>query len=199
MNKELQIRVAITAIVLTMLFIIVPQRPVFADINDGTYKIDYEMKEADNDNTSIADGYFTSPAKLTVEDGTKRIELTVTGADMIKSLSAPSGEVDVVNEDEDNDERTVRFDVDDDLSEPLDMEMHVVVPDLYDTTHTARAVFDVNNMEAMEAETSNDESENKAEDNPSTGDESSITFYVVLILASAIALLIVRKRRSAQD
>src|SRR5699024_10229021 len=79
-----------------------------ADIADGTYEIDYEMIEADNDNTSIADGYFTKPAKLIVENGTKYILLTVTGADMIKSLSAPSGPVEVISEDESEDTRTVK-------------------------------------------------------------------------------------------
>lgn len=147
-----------------------------ADIADGTYEIDYEMIEADNDNTSIADGYFTKPAKLIVENGTKYIQLTVTGADMIKSLSAPSGPVEVISEDESEDTRTVKFRVDEDLTEPVEMEMHVVVPDLYDTTHTARAVFDVDDLETAPSEDRADENANTEGGDESiendTGDES---------------------------
>lgn len=208
----------VTALVLSIF--IIPQANVFADIADGTYEVNYEMKEAGNDNTSIADGYFESPATLTVENGTQYIELTVTGADMIKSLSAPSGPVDVVSES--GDTRTVKFKVDGDLSQPVDMEMHIVVPDLYDTTHTARAVFDVSGLESADngedesttendnsnvdkddettvAGDNNDSGSGKAEDNPPTGDNSSIVLYAVLFIGSAVALFAVRKLRPAQD
>src|SRR5699024_6485180 len=146
MIKGLSFWLAAVAIIFT-LSIIIPQSIAYAAIKDGTYEINYEMKEAGNDNTSIADGYFTKPATLTVADGVQYIQLTVTSSSMIKSLSAPSGPVEIVSEDEGNETRTVKFRVDGDLSKPVPMDMHIVVPDLYDMEHTARAVFDVSGLD----------------------------------------------------
>src|SRR5690625_7507396 len=122
------------------------------------------MKEAGNENTSIADGYFSKPATLTVKNGVKHIQLTVTSSSMVKSLSAPSGPVNVVSEDKGNETRTVKFKVDD-LSQPVNMEMHIVVPDLYDMTHTARADFDVSGLPAAgSAESEKDSSKDSTDD-----------------------------------
>ena len=120
--------------------------PVSAQIADGTYKVNYEMKEAGSANTSIADGYFKKPATLTVENGVQYIQLTVTGSNYIKSLSTPAGPVSIVSENQANQTRVVKFKVNGDLSQPLNMGMHIVVPDMYDMTHTARAVFNVNDL-----------------------------------------------------
>src|SRR5690625_1266987 len=77
---------------------------------------------------------------------------------MIKSLSAPSCPVDDVSEDTANDTSTVKFKVDGDLSQPVSMDMNIVVPDMpampggYDKDHTARAVFDVSGLPEAGAE-----------------------------------------------
>src|SRR5690625_4260512 len=113
MSKKFPLLMALTAIVLTITFVVLPTGSASASIADGSYQINYEMKEASSNSTSIADGYFTKPATLTVENGTQYIQLTVTSADMVKSLSAPSGPVDVVSEDTANDTRTVKFKVED--------------------------------------------------------------------------------------
>lgn len=127
----------------------------FAKIADGTYELNYEMKEAYSENTSIADGYFTKPAILTVENGVQYIQITLTGSNYIESLTAPSGPVEIISEDTTNFIRVVKFRVDGDLSQPLEMEMHIVVPDLYDMTHTARALFDVS---GLKTESNNEQS-----------------------------------------
>src|SRR5690625_1480992 len=151
MKKRFSLVMALTAFIFTISLVVSPVGSVFAAIADGTYQVNYEMKEKSSDSTSIADGYFSSPATLTVKDGVQTIQLTVTGADMIKKLVAPSGPVNVVSES--GDTRTVSFRVDGDLSQPVSMKMDIVVPDLYDTTHTARAVFDVSGLPAAGAET----------------------------------------------
>ncbi len=186
--------------------IALPAGSVFAAIADGTYEVNYEMKESGNNNTSIADGYFSKPATLTVENGVQYIQLTVTGSDMIKSLSGPSGPVDVVSES--GDTRTVKFRVDGDLSQPVSMGMHIVVPDLYDTEHTARAVFDVGGLPtagegggSSEGETSNDTATPGGEepvDNPPTGDSTPIGMYVALLVGS-VAVFAVYKLRVARN
>src|SRR5690625_7106402 len=154
---------AITAMILTISIVVLPVH-TFAEIADGTHQINYEMKEAGNENTSIADGYFSKPATLTVENGVKHIQLTVTSSSMDKSLSAPSGPVNVVSEDKGNETRTVKFKVDD-LSQPVNMEMHIVVNDLYDMTHTARADFDVSGLPAAgSAESEKDSSKDSTDD-----------------------------------
>lgn len=224
MIKKISSFTALTAIILALSLFVLPKQSIFAEIADGTYEINYEMKENGSDSTSISDGYFASPATLTVKDGVQEIQLTVTSAEMIKSLSGPNGAVDVVSDS--GDSRTVKFRVDGDLSQPVTMSMHVVVPDMeempggYDKDHTARAVFDVSGLEQATSDEDNDNddednvseneevagSENEeatggeqAEDNPPTGDSSSIVLYSVLLLASVVGIFVIRKTRTAKD
>lgn len=189
--KGLSKRFTIIALVALMTFFILPVGTAFAEMDDGTYELDYEMKEKSSENTSIADGYFTKPAMLFVEDGEKHVQITVTGADMIKSLETPTGPVEIIDEDEENDERTVKFRVDQDLSEPLVMDMHVVVPDLYDTVHQARAFFDVSSLEdSIDNDQAVTGSEAKDEENPQTGDHSPILVYTTLLFGSIACLTV---------
>lgn len=190
---------------------IMPQATVSADIADGTYKINYEVKESGSDSTSIADGYFSKPATLTVNNGVKHIQLTVTSSDMIKSLNVSGSPVSVVSEGDNT--RTVKFKVGGDLSQPVNMEMHIIVPDLYDTTHTARAVFDTSGLATAEASTdksdnattdadqTNDEAAGAAngEDNPPTGDSTPIALYAMLLLASGVGIFMVVRTRLARN
>lgn len=162
-----------------LIFLLTVPTIAYAKLSDGTYELLYEMKERSSENTSIADGYFTKPAILYVEDGVKYIEITVTGADMIKELKAPSGPVEILDEDEENNERTVKFKVDQDLDEPLTLEMHVVVPDLYDTVHEARAFFDVESIEQITSKSASEEIEN-----PQTGVKQPIGIYIALFIGS---------------
>ncbi|MCF3943390.1 NEAT domain-containing protein [Oceanobacillus alkalisoli] len=192
--------------------------PVSAQIADGTYQVPYEMKEQSSDNTSIADGYFVSPATLTVENGVQTVSLTVTGSNYIESLSTPAGAVNVVSEDSANETRTVSFRVDGDLSQPLNMDMHIVVPDLYDTVHTARAVFNASGLPQAGAQASTDAGETSTSgetsgatdestanvggevvENPKTGEETPIVLYTVLLLVSGIALISIWKFRPARN
>jgi len=126
MKGKFPLFMALAALVLALTFTVLPVGSASAAIADGSYQINYEMKEAGSDNTSIADGYFAKPATLTVENGAQYIQLKVTSAEMIQSLSAPSGPVTVVSDN--GDSRTVKFRVDGDLSQPVNMQMHVIVP-----------------------------------------------------------------------
>ncbi|GGA74397.1 NEAT domain-containing protein [Ornithinibacillus halotolerans] len=151
MKQRFSFLAIITVLFFSITSIVLPKDVALAKIADGRYELNYEMKEAYSENTSIADGYFTKPAILTVQNGVQYIQMTVTGSNYVQSLSAPSGPVEIVSEDKTNFVRTVKFRVDGDLSKPLDMEMHIVVPDLYDMTHTARAVFDLSPVKAASA------------------------------------------------
>lgn len=204
MFKKRSLFTALIAIIFSM--VILPHGTAFAAIADGTYSISYEVKEANSENTSIADGYFSKPATLTVKDGVQNIQLTVTSSSMIKDLKAQGSPVTIVSEDEANETRTVSFTVNGDLSQPVLLDMHIVVPDLYDTTHQARAFFDVSGLDQAGAggettsssESSTEKGSGEAEDNPPTGDHSQIGLYTMLLVGSAIAFIAVRKLRPAR-
>lgn len=199
MKKRFPLFIAITAIIFSLA--VWPTGVASAAIADGTYDIDYEIKEAGSNNTSIADGYFAKPAKLIVENGTNYVQLTVTSSEWIKSLSGPHGAVDVISEDKANNKRVVKFKAGD-ISQPVTLKMHIVVPEKiagmkYDNQHTARAVFDVSGLGDGGAGAQSDSE--KVVDNPPTGDNSSIALYVTLLVGSAAAIFIVRKLRPAQN
>src|SRR5699024_2394697 len=94
------------------------------------------------------------------------------------------------------------------LSNPINMQMHIVVPDQpampggYDKEHTARAVFDVSGLPAAGAgggeatTTSGDSGEEVA--NPPTGDSTPVALYVTLLLAS-VAIFTIYKVRTARN
>lgn len=209
MRKKISSFMMLTAILMATFLIV---SPVSAQIADGTYDVHYEMKEASSDNTSIADGYFTSPAKLTVENGVQHIQLTLTGSDMIQSLTAPSGPVKVLSENAGNKTRVVQFRVDGDLSAPLSMSMHIIVPDLYNQEHTARAVFNTSGLPQAGAADNNTNEASGTEDatnngggpgevveNPKTGENSSMALYGLLMLGSMGGLFTIWKLRPARN
>jgi|GEM_PF-2063355 len=148
-----------------------PSNTAYAAMADGTHNINYEIQEAGGGGASIADGYFTKPAKLTVDGNTHTIELTVTSAEMIKSLSVQGTPVNVVSDS--GDSRTVKFNVSD-ASKPVNLDMHVIVPDLYDQDHKAQAHFDVSGIPEASSD-SNDEqkSEEPTSNNNNDNDEST--------------------------
>lgn len=210
LTKRFSVVAIITALVLSLVF--VPVDFASAQIADGTYDVSYEMKEAGNNNTSIADGYFQKPAKVTVSGGTATVQFTVTSANMVKSLSTAGG-MSVVSES--GDTRTYKFQTND-LSQPISMSMNIVVPKGtpgleagYDRNHTARAVFNVGNLPQAgsnesgdgekSGEATNSGNTDKAVDNPKTSDDSPILMYTILLIGAAGAFVLVRKLRPANE
>src|SRR5690625_4002858 len=94
---------------------------------DGYYEIDYEVLNADSDSVSMANDYFEKPAMMIVENGEKKLHLTINHSNWVVGLQAPQGDdfvdVDVLSEDDEEDTRIVEFQVEDDhdLSEPIEM------------------------------------------------------------------------------
>src|SRR5690625_592353 len=192
LRKRFSFLTVITLLLVSLVFI--PVNSVSAEIADGTYQIQYEVKQKGSNNTSIADGYFIKPATLTVSGGTQTIQLSIKDAHYVKSLSVQGTPVTVVSDDGSN--RVVKFNVSGDLSNRVPMSMHIKVPDLYDTTHGADAVFHVSGLAKTDggASATGDE---KVVDNPKTGDSSPIYLYVILLIGGAGALVLVRKLRPA--
>lgn len=206
MKKRFSLSAVVTVLVLTLVFAPVDQAS--AQIADGTYQVSYEMKEANNNNTSIADGYFQKPATVTVSGGTATVQFTVTSADMVKGLSVSGSSMNVVGES--GDTRTYSFQTSvSNLSNPVSMGMHIIVPKGtpgleagYDRQHTARAIFNVSGLSSGGGENNNEEaagSTDKNAENPKTGDDSPIVLYTILLVGAAGAFVFVRKLRPAND
>src|SRR5690625_765142 len=102
-NKAL-IFLALCSMVLTLVFL--PAGNVSAaTFADGTYDVPFELKEAGSNNTSIADGYFSKPAKLIVKNGVNYVQLTVSSSDYVKSISGPNGGATVISDGGDTETR----------------------------------------------------------------------------------------------
>lgn len=89
MNKKLISTIAIITYTFVLVFGISPAQKASAAIADGTYSVDYQVLQGNNNSASIANGYFVSPATLTVENGTQYIQLTMTDSHMVQSLAGP--------------------------------------------------------------------------------------------------------------
>lgn len=175
-----------SSIVTVILFILLPLHIVDADPADGYYEIDYEVLNADNDSVSMANDYFDKPATLSVEDGERTVQIGINHSNWVVGLQAPEGDdfvdVDVVSEDEEEDVRIVQFvlDEDENLDEPVEMKMHIVVDVLeedYDHHYTARFQFDEESMTEVDAplveEAEEDESEAEEEATDSDAEETT--------------------------
>lgn len=190
-----------------------------ASFENGTYNVPFELKEAGNNNTSIADGYFSKPAKLIVKNGVNYIQITTTESDWVKSITGPKGTATVISES--GNSRTVQFEAGD-LSGPVNMKMHVVVPESvagmkYDHNHSLRAVFNVSGVPTASSQkaennsnqqsTTNQTTTNEASgsntdgeqvDNPKTGDTTPIWLYVALLVGS-VGIFTIYKTRTAKN
>src|SRR5690625_667007 len=115
-------------------------------IEDGTYEIDYTVTYEDP--SFDVDGYFTKPAILKVENGSQYVQLEHTDSNFIVSLSLPEGKVAVIDEDEANLTRLVGFNVDGDLSEPVNIGLDM----FYGKTHDVQIIFDVDSLKIKRSE-----------------------------------------------
>ncbi|UQZ85025.1 Iron-regulated surface determinant protein C precursor [Paenibacillus konkukensis] len=137
-------------VMLFMAVLLVAPAAQAADLSDGTYTIDYTIKQAQNDSVSMANDYFEKPAKITVKNGEMTMQIQMNHSKWITVFKVPDKDdfVDgkVINSDADNDTRAVEFKVED-ISKPLLSKIHVTVKDIdYDHDYTIRFVFDVNSL-----------------------------------------------------
>ncbi|WP_164219968.1 NEAT domain-containing protein [Virgibacillus sp. YIM 98842] len=138
------------------------------DLEDGIYEdIQYVIKHETDDELSRADSFFVKPATLIVEDGRKYFELTINASNMIQLIEVPSGPAEVVEENEDNNSRVIRVEIEDDLSEPVMMKIQVKSGD-YESTYTTRAFFDLNVNDEETEDPGNDNQE--PEEQPDSSD-----------------------------
>lgn len=176
-----------------------------ADIDDGTYSIDYVILRGDNESVSIANDYFEKPATLIVENGEQYIQFWINHSQWVKELQSPLGDnfvdVDIVEEDEENDLRLVQFKVDGDLSEPIEFKMHVYIDSMdpvYDHRYTVRFDFDIDSLQEIEAKevfkTNHEQDDDTESDetavtqNSDDSNTKSISITMTIIIGIAIIL-----------
>ncbi|EOP21208.1 MULTISPECIES: heme uptake protein IsdC [Bacillus] len=138
----------IMTFVCMLAFLVVPFGQASAKLADGTYDINYVIQKAENESASMANDYFEKPAKLIVKNGEMKVQVPMKHSAWITEFKAPENgnfvDAKVVSKDEAADKRTVEFKVDD-LSKPLGVKIHVVVPSAnYDHHYTIRFAFDAN-------------------------------------------------------
>lgn len=187
------------------LFLFVPTS--FAStIADGTYTVPYTIKTPSGD-ASIADGYFTGNAKVTVTNGSAVADLTVTSGEYVKSVSSSSGG-ELINDSGDTKVYRIPFG---NITESQNLSMHISVPEEiakmeYDTTHTTVIHFNTKGLptassnqgssdQASSNQGSSDASTTKeVVENPKTSDETPLLLYVFLMAASVAGFTFYRKR-----
>ncbi|MGG0717090.1 NEAT domain-containing protein [Robertmurraya massiliosenegalensis] len=160
-NKLVTVFAAILMIVATFL-------PSFAsaaenmDLANGEYTIDFIVYKDGTKSASVMDGYTNKPAKVFVEDGQLKMQVTFNNADMIQAFQIQQDgsyvDATVINEDEDNKLRTVEFAVPD-LTTLLQAKTHVVVPMIpgYDNWYDVDIEFFPDTLTAVNVENPNDD------------------------------------------
>lgn len=171
-------------------------------LEDGLYSIEYEVLQVESDSVSIANDYFLKPASLIVIDGKQYIEMTINQSEWVKSLQVESGQafldVQVIDVDEENNKRTVRFAIDNDVSEPILMRMHVHIEELvptYDHQYTVRYVYDLDSLELIDATPSIDLGMKEDERNRYTVFIYTIIVLIILIIIYVTYQVIKERRR----
>ncbi len=191
---------------------------VHAEDSDGTFSIGYEVLNADNDSVSIANDYFDKPATLLVENGEKYIQFSINHSAWVKELQVPLGEsfvdVEIVSEDEAADTRVVRFKLEEDLSQPVEVKMHILVESMepvYDHRYSVRFDFENDQMEEIESavassleEVNNDEDKvvtdtNSEQQVKKSEKSSSKTIVLIVIVVGMAALLITRPWKTKRN
>lgn len=199
----------VTLAILSMTLLFSPQIS-YANYANGSYDVSFEIKDSGGQNTSIANGYFLNPAKLTIEDGKYFVQFTVKNSEWIKSVSTSYGEATTVSEDKSNDQRTMKLQVPH-IDQAIDLNMHIVVPEEvaqmeYDNHHKTKLTLNASNIPSKESEESgetksshtDDSDEDKGgvvtpEDNPKTGDQAPIVLFVFLGTLSLLFLVFRQK------
>lgn len=203
MKKTIAIPI-FTAVLCCMLAVFQLPEAIAAELSNGTYVVEYEMLQADNDSVSIANDYFEKPATLTVEDGNQYLQFTVSRSEWVQVLTASNGDsfvdVDVVSEDLENDQRVIAFKVDGDISEPVLMQMHVVIKEMepaYDHKYSVRLDFDEETIQVTDAPAVVvGSSDSKSTTDEGTG--NNVILYVFIAILAAAIVMIVRKFSSSK-
>ncbi|KAA0966897.1 hypothetical protein FQ087_11980 [Sporosarcina sp. ANT_H38] len=199
-------------LLLSMMVVSHAPEAMAADLSKGTYVVDYEMLQAENDSVSIANDYFEKPAILTIDKDGQYLQFTVNHAKWVKFIKSTNGEsfadVHTVSDDLENDKRVIAFKIDGAITEPLLMQMHVVIEEMkpsYDHKYSVRLNLDLESMEVTDAPAvvvNAPVAESKSADtNETQGEPTSnkALIYVLLVIISIIAITFAIKINSSRQ
>lgn len=135
---------------------------------DGDYEVPLTFLHEDKDEESTMQSFLKEgTSSVTIQDGKALVTTTFTSATMIKDFEVNGVKAVIENENEEKDERTYSFSIDN-LDEIIDGKVAVEVEGLYDTTHDIRLKFDTNNIPVVDND--NTDSDDSSEEDPGSED-----------------------------
>src|SRR5699024_8097797 len=119
----------------------VPSKPTKDDLVDGihlkngVYELDYKVDYEGEDFSK----HFTQPAILTVKNNKTNLEFKHKDIGFINGITIPKGKVEIINENKEKQTRVVSFNINNDISNPVDMGLKMV----YGMTHKVKLNFNL--------------------------------------------------------
>lgn len=140
----------ISLIVALYAFWIFPTSPN-AQLEDGVYSLNYQVNKAGDISASIANDYFAKPAKLFIENGKARVQLTVKQSAWITEFSGPHGGNKEISQSKEANTRLVEFAVSG-INSPTVMKMKVDIAEMsYHHEYSSDFVWDTSSLKLLEA------------------------------------------------
>ncbi|MER2107752.1 MAG: NEAT domain-containing protein [Solibacillus sp.] len=122
-----------------------------AQIEDGIYSLSYQVNKAGDISASIANDYFVKPAKLFVDNGKMRVQLTIKQSNWVTEFTSPHGGNKKVSEDLKADTRLVEFAITG-INSPTVIKMKVDIDEMnYHHTYSTDFVWDAASLKLLEA------------------------------------------------
>ena len=202
-------KTSLIALICMITLLLSPMGNAKAAMSDGTYSVNYTVISPNDESVSIANDYFVKPAKLFVENGTMKVQLTLKNSKWITEFQGGNGGNAVISSNEAADTRVIQFNVNS-LSSPLASSMKVDIDDMnYHHKYTVRLKFDESSVSLISAPAKNTNSVNanvsageqtdkqkEVVNNPQTSDTAATTLFVLLMGASLFLLVKQLKKTS---
>lgn len=120
-----------------------------AALVDGTYTINFQVNKPDSSSASIANDYFAKPAKLVVQNGAMKVQITIKNSAWVTELTPPGG-ITIISSNPAADQRVVQFSLPN--FNPLHVGMTIDISDIdYHHAYGTDFIFFENSIQLVEA------------------------------------------------
>ncbi|MFB4213187.1 NEAT domain-containing protein [Shouchella sp. JSM 1781072] len=158
-------------------------KPINEDeLVNGEYTIDFSVFKKGTSELSVMDGYTKKPANVFLKDGRYTIDLTLTNSNWYEDLTINGARPEVVYDDLEKQEKTVRFETDQ-LSEAVDAWVHIIVTGIpgfeYDNQYEVDIQFSPESVTLVKAEetpTVTDNDSNNGDGAAGNNDTTNLTY-----------------------
>src|SRR5699024_10843710 len=117
------------------------------NLKDGIYEVNYKVDYKGKDYSQ----HFLPPATLKIEKNKSYLKLKHKDTELIKKITIPDGKVKIINEEEDM--RVVEFNIDNDLSKPVDIGLkmfyHLMPGSKPDAQHDMKLNLDLDSIKLV--------------------------------------------------